>query len=129
MAGLLKGSLIALSTFFILLSMIFFIAGLTPPAEGLTIISAVVLLVIGIIPLLILFFIIRSENKREIRVDQKIEIRGKDLIGGEKNTTDLKCHGCYAPLSSENVKFTDIGVIINCPYCGKVYTLGEKPKW
>jgi hypothetical protein len=71
----------------------------------------------------------RKEDSRPVNVTQSINIQGGDLIGGKRSANDIVCSGCSGPLSDRDLRFTDLGVMVKCPYCGKAYVLEEEPKW
>lgn len=125
----LKVVLISLGVFFLLLSAIWFLALSTSGFPAYLIIQFIFLFVLGSVPLVIVIILSRKERPPEVRIDQRIEIKGEDLIGGDRSYEKLKCHNCGAGLETKDVKFTDVGMIVKCPYCDQVYAMEEKPKW
>lgn len=129
MKGWIKVVLLSIGIIFILLSAIFFLAGFSPDLRIDILLQAVVLLLFGVAPIGVVIFLERKEAKRPVNITQEINIDAKDLVGGTRKTRDLKCVGCSGPISSEDIRITDMGVLVKCPYCGKAYVLEEEPKW
>lgn len=129
MKGWLKVVLITFGIFFILMSMVFFMAGISPDVQITFLIEAFVFLIIGITPIAVVIYFGRKEAQRPVNITQKIEINSNDLVGGERNSRQIKCNGCSAPLSSKDIRITDLGVMVKCPYCGSAYVIEEEPKW
>ena len=124
-----KTLLIGAGVFFLIDSAIFVIAGLTQPPDWFALVTGMILLLIGTIPIIAVIVVTRSENKRPLHMDQNISIDGGDLVGGERSAKDIVCSGCGASLSGDDIRFTEMGMMVRCPYCDKVYTVHEKPKW
>ena len=129
MKGWLIGIIVAPGVLFILLALIFIIAGLSSPMDIPTLIIGIILLLIGSAPIAIVVYLERKKAQRSVEIKQEIRIDGDDLVGGKRTTKELKCKGCSAPLSSDSVRLTDIGMIVKCQYCGDVYALEEEAKW
>jgi hypothetical protein len=124
-----KIGLITFGLFFYFLSGIFFIAGISPDLRVDILVQGGMLLFIGSIPVGIVVYLEKKESSRPMTVTQNINIDGKDLVGGERKISEIRCRGCSAGLSSDDVRITDIGVLVKCPYCGKGYVIEEEPKW
>lgn len=129
MKGWIKVGLISLGIFFLILSAIFFIAGISPDLRPDILLQAVVLLLFGIAPIAVVIYLEKKEASRPMNITQEINIDGKDLVGGKRNAYDMKCIGCGGPLSSSDVRITDMGILVKCPYCSKAYVMEEEPKW
>jgi DNA-directed RNA polymerase subunit RPC12/RpoP len=129
MRGWLKALLVGVGIIFLFNSAIFVVAGLSPPPDYFALFTGLILFVIGALPIVSVVLVSRSDNKKAKIATQTIRIDGKDLVGGEKDMKDLECMGCSAPLSTGDIKYTDVGIVVNCPYCGKTYTMHEKPLW
>ncbi|MBN1390382.1 MAG: hypothetical protein JXA22_07060 [Candidatus Thermoplasmatota archaeon] len=125
----LKVVLISFGVFFLILSAIWFLALSTSGFPAFLIIQFIFLFLLGIAPLVIVIVVSKGEKPPDVRIEQKIEIKGEDLVGGDRSLEKLKCHNCGAGLETKDVKFTDMGMIVKCPYCDQVYTMEEKPKW
>jgi hypothetical protein len=50
-------------------------------------------------------------------------------LTGDVNLENFQCKKCGGSLSSKNAKLIAGAMAIECPYCGAVYQLEEKPKW
>jgi ribosomal protein S27AE len=50
-------------------------------------------------------------------------------LSGDVQLEKFECENCGGSLSSKNVKMMAGAPMVECPYCGKVYQLAEKPKW
>ena len=50
-------------------------------------------------------------------------------LPGEMSVDRLECTSCGAELGSDDVKLVQGAAMVNCPYCGAVYSLTEQPKW
>ena len=124
-----KVGLLSIGIFFMVISAIFFLAGLSPDIRVDILLQAVVLLLFGAAPIGLVIFLEKKESSRPVNVRQEINIDAKDLVGGARTTHDIKCRGCSAPLSSGDVRITDMGILVKCPYCGKAYVMEEEPKW
>jgi hypothetical protein len=128
MRSWLKVVLITAGVFFIILSLIFFLAAFSPFDLSI-LVEAIVLFVIGSIPIGIVVIAEMRDKPAPINITNKIEIDAGDLVGGDKSFEKLKCRNCGGSLTSRDVRFTDIGMIVNCPYCDQVYAIEEEPKW
>jgi len=129
MRGYLKGILIGAGVFFVLLGLIFLLASFTPDFQLSILVIAVILFIIagGFIGSVI--YVEKRESARPVNIQQKVEIKATDLVGGDTRAQEMKCSGCGAPLSSKDIRITDLGVLVSCPYCGKAYVMEEAPKW
>ncbi len=121
--------LLTFGIFMFVLSAIFFIAGISPDLRIDILLQGLVLLFLGGIPIGIVIYLEKRESSRPVAVTQNINIKGEDLVGGTREVSDIKCKGCSAPLSSRDVRITDLGVMVKCPYCGNAHVLEEAPKW
>lgn len=121
--------LLTFGIFMFVLSAIFFIAGISPDLRVDILLQGLVLLFLGGIPIGIVIYLEKRESSRPVEVTQNININGEDLVGGGRKVSDIKCKTCSASLSSKDVRITDLGVMIKCPYCGNAYVLEEAPKW
>jgi hypothetical protein len=128
MRSWLKVVLITAGVFFIILSLIFFLAAFSPFSITI-LIEAIVLFIIGSIPIAIVVIAEMKDKPAPIHITNKIEIDGGDLVGGDRSYEKLECRNCGGSLSSKDVRFTDIGMTVNCPYCDQVYAIEEDPKW
>ena len=117
-----------LGAFFVLLAAVFLIAGITS-VDVPVILTGFILMAVGAAPFFALYKMHQSESSRPIHYEQRINIEAKDLVGGEKGVRSLECRNCSGPITASNVRFTDMGMIIDCPYCGSVYSVEEAPKW
>ena len=50
-------------------------------------------------------------------------------LSGDVSLEKFECENCGGSLSSKNVSMIAGAPTVECPYCGKVYQLSEKPKW
>ncbi len=50
-------------------------------------------------------------------------------LTGDVSLENFQCKQCGGSLSSKNVKLIGGAMTVECPYCGAVYQLEEKPKW
>ncbi|MDO9537029.1 MAG: hypothetical protein Q7J68_01775 [Thermoplasmata archaeon] len=80
---------------------------------------------IGLLLLLITYFLVREEAKRPIKQNINVTLSGS----GEFRQRVIQCPKCGAPVKDENVKMIDGGLLITCPFCENVWTLEEEPKW
>ena len=128
MKSWLKVVLLSAGLFLIVLSFIFFLAAFDPFTTYI-LIEAIVLFVVGSIPVAAVIVASIREKPAPIQITNNIEIDGDDLVGGDKTLEKLKCQNCSGSLTSKDVRFTDLGMIVNCPYCDQVYAIEEKPIW
>jgi len=106
--------------FLMLLGVIFLIAAGTHITGGALVLMAVVLMV----------FIYRSkkiEASKPTLVNQNFNVTMSG--SGQMEKKELNCKSCGAPLSDNNLKVVQGGVIMTCPYCGTISSLEESPKW
>jgi len=129
MRGYLKVILIGTAIFFILFGLVFLLASFSPDFQISNLIIAIVLFAIGGVFIGIVVFAERKETSQPIHIEQKLEIKASDLVGGDKRVQELKCKSCAGALSSKDLKITDLGVLVSCPYCGSAYAIEEAPKW
>jgi hypothetical protein len=50
-------------------------------------------------------------------------------LSGDVDLEKFQCEQCGGNLSAENVKMVAGAPTVECPYCGAVYQISEKPKW
>jgi len=108
--------------FLMLLGVIFLIAAGT---QNLITGGALVLLAI-----VIMVFVYRSkkiEAAKPTLVNQNFNVTMSG--SGQMEKKELNCKSCGAPLSDNNLKVVQGGVIMECPYCGTISSLEESPKW
>ena len=125
----LKVVLISIGVFFLVLSAIWFLAWSSSGYPSSILIQFIFMIVMGIIPIAVVVILSRFEKAPQVNIDQRIEIRSDDLVGGDKTYEKLECRNCGASLGSGDVKFTDMGMMVNCPYCDQAYAMEESPKW
>jgi len=125
----LKIVLISTGVFFLFLSAVWFLAWASSGFPMFILAEFIFLFILGAVPIAIVVVLSRKEKPPEYHIDQRIEIKADDLVGGDKSYEKLKCQNCGAGLESKDVKFTDMGMIVKCPYCEQVYAVEEKPKW
>ncbi len=124
-----KVLLLTFGIFMLVLSTIFLIASISPDFRLDILLQGLVFLIVGGIPIGIVVYLEKKESSRPMNVTQNINIEGSDLIGGERKVHELKCRGCSGSLSDKDVRITDLGMVVKCPYCGKGYVIEEAPKW
>jgi hypothetical protein len=129
MRGYLKGILIGAGIFFIVLGLFFLLASFTPDFQVSFLVIAIVLFLLAGTLIGTVIFVEKRETERPMNIQQKVEIKASDLVGGGTRAQEMKCTGCAGPLSSKDIRITDLGVLVSCPYCGKAYVLEEVPKW
>jgi membrane protein implicated in regulation of membrane protease activity len=125
----LKVILISFGVFMFFMGAIFLIAAVSPDLRLDILIQGLVFLFIGGIPIIIVVYLERKEASRPVMISRNINIEGSDLVGGRRKEKDIRCRGCSGSLSADDVRITDLGIMIKCPYCGKAYTIEEEPKW
>jgi hypothetical protein len=125
----LKVVLIIIGVTFLVLSAIWFLAWASSDFPAAILVQFIFLFALGAIPITIVIVAGRKEKPAPVNIQQSINIDAKELVGGDVNYEKLECSNCGASLGSKDVKFTDMGVLVKCPYCDQVYTIEEKPKW
>ncbi|MDA1330400.1 MAG: hypothetical protein DWG76_05495 [Chloroflexi bacterium] len=50
-------------------------------------------------------------------------------LSGEVDLEKFQCEQCGGNLSAKNVRMLAGAPTVECPYCGAVYQITEKPKW
>ncbi|MEX2161075.1 MAG: hypothetical protein WD751_04090 [Anaerolineales bacterium] len=50
-------------------------------------------------------------------------------LSGDVNLENFQCKQCGGALSSKNVRLVGGALNVECPYCGAIYQVEEKPKW
>ena len=84
-----------------------------------TLITGVILVMIG---LPIAWYV----NRKPLP-DQKVTYEVE--LSGDVNLENFQCKQCGGALSSQNVRMVGGALTVECPYCGAVYQVEEKPKW
>ena len=125
----LKIVLMILGVVFLVLSAIWFLAWASSDFPTSILVQFIFLFVLGAVPIAVVIIAGRKEKPAPVNIHQKIEIKSDDLVGGDKSYEKLECRNCGAGLESKDVRFTDMGIIVKCPYCDQVYAVEEKPKW
>ena len=107
--------------FLILLGMVFVIAG------GSDVLVGGLMLLVGFVLLIFVYLGSRQEAQRPQVVQQTWNVHMDGA--GQFAEKQLRCASCGAPLKDENLKVVEGGVMVSCPFCGKVAALEEQPKW
>lgn len=84
-----------------------------------------ILIGIGLLLFLITYMMASAESKRPTHVTQNVQMSGS----GEFRERAIQCPGCGGNVADKDVKLIDGGLMISCPFCGKVSALEEQPKW
>ena len=50
-------------------------------------------------------------------------------LSGDINLKGFECTRCGGPLGPEDISVVAGAPTVQCPYCGSVYQISEKPKW
>lgn len=50
-------------------------------------------------------------------------------LSGDVNLEEFQCNNCGGNLSPENVHMLAGAPTVECPHCGTIYQITEKPKW
>ena len=50
-------------------------------------------------------------------------------LSGDVELKSFECVRCGGPVRSKDIKIAAGAPTVNCPYCGSVYQISEKPKW
>lgn len=122
MNRVMESAILFVAIFLMLLGVIFLIAAGTQNliTGGAFVLLAVVLMV----------FVYRSkriEASKPTLVTQNFNVTMSG--SGQMEKKELICRSCGAPLSDNNLKVVQGGVIMECPYCGTISSLEEAPKW
>jgi len=106
---------------FILLGLLFLVAAFHPQANtgGRLVIAAVLLGAGG----LMIYLVQMRPNVENITIQHTLD------APGELKIKEMKCRQCSGALSRENMKVSEGGVTVICPYCGSTYQIEEAPKW
>jgi len=80
---------------------------------------------LGLLLFLVVFLMVRAEAKRPTLVTQNIQMSGS----GEFREKAIQCPACGGSVADRDIKLIDGGLMLNCPFCGKVSALEEQPKW
>ncbi len=83
-------------------------------------------IVVGIISVAIGLPIAWYVNRKPLP-DQKVTYEVE--LSGDVNLENFQCRQCGGALSSKNVRLVGGALNVECPYCGAVYQVEEKPKW
>jgi hypothetical protein len=83
-------------------------------------------LIIGVITTAVGLGIAWYVNRKPLP-DQKVTYELE--LSGDVKLENFQCQKCGGSLSSKNVKLIGGAMTVECPYCGAVYQLEEKPKW
>lgn len=83
-------------------------------------------IVVGIISVAIGLPIAWYVNRKPLP-DQKVTYEVE--LSGDVNLENFQCKQCGGALSSKNVRLVGGALNVECPYCGAVYQVEEKPKW
>lgn len=83
-------------------------------------------LIIGVITIAIGLAIAWYVNRKEPG-EQKVTYNVE--LSGDVNLENFQCRQCGGALSSKNVRLVGGALNVECPYCGAVYQVEEKPKW
>lgn len=83
-------------------------------------------LIIGVITVAIGLGIAWYVNRKEPG-EQKVTYQVE--LTGDVNLENFQCRQCGGALSSKNVRLVGGALNVECPYCGAVYQVEEKPKW
>ncbi|MGA1872961.1 MAG: hypothetical protein ACMUHY_04755, partial [Thermoplasmatota archaeon] len=59
----------------------------------------------------------RPESKRRADFEDLAALTGAQVLSPEAGS------------SLGRLKFTDMGMMVNCPYCDQAYAMEESPKW
>jgi DNA-directed RNA polymerase subunit RPC12/RpoP len=84
-----------------------------------------ILVGIGLLLFLAVYMMVRAEARRPTHVTQNIQMSG----AGEFREKAIQCPGCGGNVADKDIKLIDGGLMLSCPYCGKVSALEEQPKW
>lgn len=80
---------------------------------------------IGLFMVFVSYLLVKAEASKPRLVHQDIHMSGS----GEMRTRDIQCPACGAGVAEENIKLIEGGLMVKCPYCEKVTTIEEAPKW
>ncbi len=108
--------------FLMLLGVIFLIAAGTQ-----NLITGGALVLMAIVLMVFVYRSKRIEASKPTLVSQNFNVTMSG--SGQMEKKELNCRSCGAPLSDNNLKVVQGGVIMTCPYCGTVSSLEESPKW
>jgi len=50
-------------------------------------------------------------------------------LSGDVDLKGFECTRCGGPLAPENISVVGGAPTVQCPYCGSIYQISEKPKW
>jgi hypothetical protein len=106
---------------FILLGLLFLVAAFHPQANmAARVIIGAVLLGAGA---LMIYLVQMRPNVENITIQHTLD------APGELKIKEMKCRQCSGALSRENMKVSEGGITVACPYCGSTYQIEEAPKW
>jgi len=106
---------------FILLGLLFLVAAFHPQANMMArVIIGGVLMVAGA---LMIYLVQLRPTVEQITVQHTLD------APGELKIKEMKCKQCAGALSRDNMKVSEGGITVSCPYCGSNYQIEEAPKW
>ena len=106
---------------FILLGLLFLVAAFHPQANTMgRVIIGGVLLVAGALMIALM--------QMRPTVEQ-VTVQHTFGAPGELKIKEMKCRQCAGALSRDNMKVSEAGITVACPYCGSNYQIEEAPKW
>jgi len=82
---------------------------------------------LGLVLFLVTYGLMRLESKRPTVVNQEFNVQMSG--SGEFQEREMQCPACGAPVEGKDIKLIEGGLMISCPFCQKVTTLEEAPKW
>jgi len=84
-----------------------------------------ILIGIGMLLFIAVYMMVRTEARRPTQVIQNIRLGGS----GAFQEKSVHCPGCGGNMEEKDIRLKDGGLLITCPFCGKVSLLEEEPKW
>lgn len=122
MGKLVQGFLVFVAVSMMLLGMVFVIAsGIENAAIG----AAMVLVAVGL--LVLVYRMTKIEASKPTVVSQTFNVKMDG--SGQFNAREMKCKSCGAPITDNDLKVIQGGIMATCPYCGAVFAMEEAPKW
>jgi hypothetical protein len=67
--------------------------------------------------------------KRKLAAEGEQKVTLNIDLSGDVELEKFQCENCGGNLSADNVKMVAGAPTVNCPYCGAIYQISEKPKW
>jgi len=117
-----ESAILFVAIFLMLLGVIFIIAAGTQ-----NLITGAVLITLSAVLMVFIYRSKKIEASKPTLVTQNFNVTMSG--SGQMEKKELKCRSCGAPLSDDNLKVVQGGVIMTCPYCGTISSLEESPKW